>query len=365
MDCLIDACVFHWSIKRLIDSSIGRLTDCSFFLSVDRLIDINVVHWTTEWLIDWLMNGFSIGRSSDWLIDLSIDWSIDWLFFWLFNWLIGWLVNLSYFFILRLIHLITVHLYFFSQNDDAFIGLVELEVHQQQQLAKSNLKIERLLDTDLTSILAFCPGRETWRTADVPAAPNTTASSSRPVSATKSNPLDERGFPDLCKRWPLTGDEKCRYYLRIFFLLRRLSNKMQKISSLPPPSVTASAVPADLPPPLVAPTPPASVSLDEMPAPFQSVLVGDVVDISSCDTILSCTVIPFHTHLATRPQVLCETSLFLWKLIHKYSTHVHISYLPKQTLTQSMRPPKIVFFQRGEYTKPMGFDGWFFKGGSK
>ena len=27
------------------------------------------------------------------------------------------------------------------------------------------------------------------------------------------------------------------------------------------------------------------------------------------------------------------------------------------------RPPKTVIFQRGEYTKPMGFDGWFFKGG--
>ena len=28
------------------------------------------------------------------------------------------------------------------------------------------------------------------------------------------------------------------------------------------------------------------------------------------------------------------------------------------------RPSKTVIFQRGEYTKPMGFDGWFFKGGS-
>ena len=27
-------------------------------------------------------------------------------------------------------------------------------------------------------------------------------------------------------------------------------------------------------------------------------------------------------------------------------------------------PPNTVIFQRGEYTKPMGFDGWFFKGGS-
>ena len=30
-----------------------------------------------------------------------------------------------------------------------------------------------------------------------------------------------------------------------------------------------------------------------------------------------------------------------------------------------MRPPKTVIFQRGEYTKPMGFDGWFFKGGGE
>ena len=28
------------------------------------------------------------------------------------------------------------------------------------------------------------------------------------------------------------------------------------------------------------------------------------------------------------------------------------------------RPPKTVIFQRGEYTKPMAFDGWFFKGES-
>ena len=28
------------------------------------------------------------------------------------------------------------------------------------------------------------------------------------------------------------------------------------------------------------------------------------------------------------------------------------------------RPPKTVIFQRGDYTKPMAFDGWFFKGGS-
>ena len=32
--------------------------------------------------------------------------------------------------------------------------------------------------------------------------------------------------------------------------------------------------------------------------------------------------------------------------------------------SQNKRPPKTVIFQRGEYTKPMGFDGWFFKGGS-
>ena len=30
----------------------------------------------------------------------------------------------------------------------------------------------------------------------------------------------------------------------------------------------------------------------------------------------------------------------------------------------SLKPPKTVIFQRGEYTKPKGFDGWFLKGGS-
>ena len=31
---------------------------------------------------------------------------------------------------------------------------------------------------------------------------------------------------------------------------------------------------------------------------------------------------------------------------------------------RNKRPPKTVIFQRGEYTKPMSFHGWFFKGGS-
>ena len=31
---------------------------------------------------------------------------------------------------------------------------------------------------------------------------------------------------------------------------------------------------------------------------------------------------------------------------------------------RNKRSPKTVIFQRGEYTKPMAFDGWFFKGGS-
>ena len=31
---------------------------------------------------------------------------------------------------------------------------------------------------------------------------------------------------------------------------------------------------------------------------------------------------------------------------------------------QNKRPPKTVVFPRGEYTKPMAFDGWFFRGGS-
>ena len=31
---------------------------------------------------------------------------------------------------------------------------------------------------------------------------------------------------------------------------------------------------------------------------------------------------------------------------------------------RNRHPPKTVIFQRGEYTKPMAFDGWVFKGGS-
>ena len=37
---------------------------------------------------------------------------------------------------------------------------------------------------------------------------------------------------------------------------------------------------------------------------------------------------------------------------------------PNKRPPRNKRPPKTVIFQRGEYTKPKGFDGWFFKGGS-
>ena len=32
-------------------------------------------------------------------------------------------------------------------------------------------------------------------------------------------------------------------------------------------------------------------------------------------------------------------------------------------ICRNKRPPKTVSFQRGEYTKPMALDGWFFRGG--
>ncbi|OQV21537.1 putative Protein CLEC16A [Hypsibius exemplaris] len=188
----------------------------------------------------------------------------------------------------------------FYKNDDAFIGLVELEVHLQHQLVKSPLKMERVLGHDLTAFLSLCPRRATWANSDMPG--NSSDSGSRPSSA--KTIAEERGFPDLYKRWPLTGDEKCRYYLRLFFLLRRLSNKMQKVSTPPGVVAVATGLPAEVVAgaTAVTTTTSSSSSFDEMPAPFQSVQIGDVVDISSCDTILSCTVIPFHTHLAVRPQ---------------------------------------------------------------
>ena len=48
---------------------------------------------------------------------------------------------------------------------------------------------------------------------------------------------------------------------------------------------------------------------------------------------------------------------FILTLIHII---VHIVY----RICRNKRPPKTVIFQRGEYIKPMAFDGWFFKGGS-
>ena len=57
----------------------------------------------------------------------------------------------------------------------------------------------------------------------------------------------------------------------------------------------------------------------------------------------------------------------------KYATHnlssaIGVLLADNQKFTyricRNKGPPKTVIFQRGEYTKPMGFDGWFFKGGS-
>ena len=48
-----------------------------------------------------------------------------------------------------------------------------------------------------------------------------------------------------------------------------------------------------------------------------------------------------------------------WSYLWQHTVLAEINAHPR-----NKRPPKTVMFQRGEYTKPMGCDGWFFKGGS-
>ena len=52
------------------------------------------------------------------------------------------------------------------------------------------------------------------------------------------------------------------------------------------------------------------------------------------------------------------------KFTNEFIQKKHTVFAEINVHPQNKRPPKIVIFQRGEYTKPMGADGWFFKGGS-
>ena len=60
-------------------------------------------------------------------------------------------------------------------------------------------------------------------------------------------------------------------------------------------------------------------------------------------------------------QVPLMEPLLLFLSTSTLSSHRKCRY---KRLPQNKRPPKTVIFQRGEYTKPMEFGGWFFKGGS-
>ena len=54
-----------------------------------------------------------------------------------------------------------------------------------------------------------------------------------------------------------------------------------------------------------------------------------------------------------------------WRIFS--STQMHIYKYPicrNKRPPRNKRSPKTVIFQRGEYIKPMNFNGWFFKGGS-
>ncbi|XP_055334786.1 uncharacterized protein LOC129585907 [Paramacrobiotus metropolitanus] len=181
----------------------------------------------------------------------------------------------------------------FSKNDNQFIHLVELEFYAQQQ--QKSIQVDRFLEREFVAIFAFCPN---------PTRPSTVQTHSVVVgnTGTPRNSNEERGFPDLCKRWPLNADEEGRFYLRLHFLLRRLC-KMQK-------SLSQSSLPnAESDPDVKNSSSNSSLGIhSEMPVPMGSLQVGDVVDISSCDTIIGCQMIPFHTHLASKPTSRSPTS---------------------------------------------------------
>ena len=62
-------------------------------------------------------------------------------------------------------------------------------------------------------------------------------------------------------------------------------------------------------------------------------------------------------------QVLIKVRVPYWTIFITIPGNVK-HFIFKYCFCRNKRPPKTVIFQRGEYTKPMAFDGCFFKGGS-
>ena len=56
--------------------------------------------------------------------------------------------------------------------------------------------------------------------------------------------------------------------------------------------------------------------------------------------------------------------LYRWASTASWTLYMNFKKELIYRICRNNRPPKTVIFQRGEYTKPMAFDGWFFKGGS-
>lgn len=142
------------------------------------------------------------------------------------------------------------------------MNLVELEVFVQKQ--QKPPQIERLLERELIPLVTFCP-RPLTLTDDLTVPVSASSSASYSGTFSSSATVDERGFPDLCKRWPLTVNEECRYHLKLFFMLRRLSLKVQR--SLTPPGGSLNNLPAE-----GIERSSSTISMpgpEEMPAPFQ------------------------------------------------------------------------------------------------
>ena len=67
--------------------------------------------------------------------------------------------------------------------------------------------------------------------------------------------------------------------------------------------------------------------------------------------------------LSTRPFLMQNPKLFTLRCVYFGVDH-RTRWLCIYHVCRNKRPPKTVIFHRGEYTKPMDFDGWFFKGRS-
>ena len=62
--------------------------------------------------------------------------------------------------------------------------------------------------------------------------------------------------------------------------------------------------------------------------------------------------------------IYCRWDIINYQTLHHIFNQIHHNSICKYRICRNKPPPKTVIFQRGEYTKPMGFVRWFFKGES-